>query len=233
MVCLPGTFMEGAKEKGILPPDERQRWLLVFSLGGDLRFISHHDTLRLFRRALARADIPVRYSEGFNPHPKVMIPLPRAVGIASQDDALVFETDRALDSVLALQRLQEKTPDDIEVISLRQLNRGEQLEPVRVRYRLDLHDMEINDLESRVERLKNLDTIPIQRTSPKTKAVRMVDIRPFLEAINASQDAVEFTLRFVAGATAKPAEAAGALGFDSGSILHRIERMEIEWKSTP
>jgi len=223
--------MEGAKQKDVSPPDERQRWMLVFSLGGDLRFISHHDTLRLFRRVLARADIPVRFTEGFNPHPKVMIPLPRAVGIASRDDALVFESDRALEPVQALQRLQEKTPNDIQVLALHPLGRGEQLEPLRVRYQLDLHDMNIGDLEARIDRLKAAEAIPVERISPKTKAAKMVDIRPFLEDLRSCDLAVEFTLKYVEGATAKPSEVARALGCEGHSIHHRIDRLEIQWKS--
>ena len=225
--------MEGATEKDVSPPGERFRWMLVFALRGDLRFISHHDTLRLFRRALARADIPVRYSEGFNPHPKVMIPLPRPVGVASRDEALVLETHRIIDPDQALQRLQEQTPNDIEVISLRRMERGEQMEPERVCYRLDLSDMNIDDLEARVEKMLTAETIPIERKSPKSKVARQVDIRPYLVDLRAAGQMVEFTLMVTGNGTAKPAEIAGALGYDPGSINHRIERLEVQWRSTP
>jgi radical SAM-linked protein len=225
--------MEGAVEIEVSPPGERFRWMLVFTLGGDLRFISHHDTLRLFRRALARADIPVRYSEGFNPHPKIMIPLPRPVGIASRDEALVLETNRIIDPDQALQRLQEQTPNDIEVISLRRMERGEQMEPQCVRYRLDLSDMNIDDLDTRVEKMMTAETIPIERKSPKSKDARLVDIRPYLLNLRATGQAVEFTLKVTGNGTAKPAEIAGVLGCDAGSINHRIERLEVQWKPTP
>ena len=46
---------------GVLDP-QRERWVFDFSLDGDLRFISHRDTLRLFHRALARASLPVSFS---------------------------------------------------------------------------------------------------------------------------------------------------------------------------
>jgi radical SAM-linked protein len=225
--------MEGAKEIVVSPPGERFRWMLTFSLGGDLRFISHHDTLRLFRRALARADIPVRYSEGFSPHPKVMIPLPRPVGVASRDEALVMETSRIIDPDQALPRLQEKTPDDIRLISLRRMERGEQMEPQRVRYRLDLRDLNIDDLEARVEKLLAAETLLIDRKSPKSKEARVVDIRPYLVDLRADGHTVDFTLMVTGNGTAKPAEIAGALGCDSGSINHRIERLEVQWRSTP
>src|SRR3990172_12981655 len=99
--------MEGTRQDA--PPREggRYRWLFAYSIDGDLRFISHHDTLRLFRRALARADLPVRFSEGFNPHPRIMIPLPRPVGIASRAEGLVVETVGLIDPDDALRRLQE------------------------------------------------------------------------------------------------------------------------------
>ena len=67
----------------------RCRCALEYTIGGDLRFISHRDTLRLFQRAVARAALPVRFTEGFNPHPRMMIPLPRPVGVASQAETLV------------------------------------------------------------------------------------------------------------------------------------------------
>lgn len=225
--------MEGALVQGGATHDERYRWLIVFAIGGDLRFLSHHDTLRLFRRALARADFPVRFTEGFNPHPKIMIPLPRPVGIASRDEALVVETTREIDPDTALPQIRKQTPEGIELLSLRRLQRGEQLEPQRVRYRLDASDLKMDDLEARVERLFATTCIPIERISPKRKQARQVDIRPYLVDLQAIGHSVEFTLLVTGGGTAKPAEIAGALGCDHGSINHRIERLEVQWSSTP
>src|SRR3989304_8362378 len=102
--------MEGVRKDCSPPCGERHRWLFAYSIDGDLRFISHHDTLRLFRRAMARANLPVRYSEGFNPHPRIMIPLPRPVGIASQAEAIVVETELPIDPDEALQQLRRHTP---------------------------------------------------------------------------------------------------------------------------
>ena len=66
----------------------REKWAFEFSVTGDLRFISHRDTVRVFQRALARAALPVAYSEGFNPHPRLSLPLPRAVGVASEAELM-------------------------------------------------------------------------------------------------------------------------------------------------
>ncbi|MBN1844663.1 MAG: DUF2344 domain-containing protein, partial [Sedimentisphaerales bacterium] len=46
---------------------------LWFDVEGDLRFLSHRDTLRCWQRALTRATVPLRYSQGFNPHPRLVL----------------------------------------------------------------------------------------------------------------------------------------------------------------
>ena len=54
-----------------------------------MRFLSHAETARVLQRACVRAAVPVRYSEGFNPHPRLSLPLPRPVGVESEDELLV------------------------------------------------------------------------------------------------------------------------------------------------
>ena len=222
--------MEGAKENGVSPPGERYRWMFVFVIGGDLRFISHHDTLRLFRRALARADLPVRFSEGFNPHPRIMIPLPRPVGIASRAEALVIETVGLIGPDDALQRLQEHTPENIRMVYVRRLGERERLVPELVRYRLDLGEPSPADRAARVRTILETEVVQVQRAIPKTDRTKPVDIRSFIAELSVDGDAVEFSLRMIGGGSAKPAEVASLLGCDAGSINHRIERLEVQWR---
>ncbi len=224
--------MEGDKENGASPPGERFRWKFVFAIGGDLRFISHHDTLRLFRRALARADIPVRFTEGYNPHPRIMIPLPRPVGIASRAEALVIETERFIDSDHALQRLNEHTPENIQVISVRRLDRQERIVAESGRYRLDLGESAPTDLAERVRTILDSPVVQIQRAIPRSTQTKRVDIRPFIASLSVDGSIVEFDLRVMDGRSCKPAEIATLLGCDAGSINHRIERMEVQWRQS-
>lgn len=56
---------------------------LRFRKTGPIRFISHLDLTRAFHRALARAEIPIRFSEGFSPHPRFTFALPLSVGMES------------------------------------------------------------------------------------------------------------------------------------------------------
>ncbi len=61
-----------------------------FEKTGPIRFISHLDLTRAFHRAFARADLPLKFSEGFSPHPKFSFALPLSVGTESQTELADF-----------------------------------------------------------------------------------------------------------------------------------------------
>jgi radical SAM-linked protein len=222
--------MDGIRAGKTHGSGERYRWAFAYSVTGDVRFISHHDTLRLFRRALARASLPVRFSEGFNPHPRIMIPLPRPVGVASDVELLVVEFEREIDADDALGRLQRHTPSGIRILEARRLRSGERLEVQSVAYRLERGADSPADLDARIYRALESDVIVVARADHKDGGVRSIDVRPYLVDMRLGGDAVEFVLRVTEGGTAKPAEIAGLLGYDPDSINHRIRRIEVQWR---
>ena len=114
------------------------RLAIRYAVEGDLRFISHHDTLRLFERALARAGIPVRYSEGFNPRPRFSVVVPRPVGVASRDELMVLEVTADLAADEALRRLQSQMPEGLTLLSAETLAPGARRVPCEVWYRLEI-----------------------------------------------------------------------------------------------
>ena len=63
---------------------------LLFSKTGRARYISHLDQMRTFQRAFFRAGIPIKHTEGFNPHAFVSIALPLSVGFSSECEILEF-----------------------------------------------------------------------------------------------------------------------------------------------
>lgn len=70
-----------------------QRLRIRFCRGEEIKFISHLDIMRLWERALRRAEIPLAYSEGFSPHPRISLAAPLAVGITSEAELMdVFIT---------------------------------------------------------------------------------------------------------------------------------------------
>lgn len=62
-----------------------------FSKEGSLKFIGHLDTMRYFQKVFARSGLPLRYSQGFNPHPLMEFASPLGVGITSNGEYVDFE----------------------------------------------------------------------------------------------------------------------------------------------
>ena len=64
------------------------RLRLRFKRGPEIKFISHLDIIRLWQRAFRRAGIPLAYSEGFNPHPRISLAAPLALGVTGEAELM-------------------------------------------------------------------------------------------------------------------------------------------------
>jgi radical SAM-linked protein len=65
-----------------------QRLRIRFSRGEEIKYISHLDLMRLWQRALNRAGLELAYSEGFNPHPRMSLAAPLALGVTSDAELM-------------------------------------------------------------------------------------------------------------------------------------------------
>jgi len=65
---------------------------MTFTKQGDMKYTSHLDMVRLFKRAFRRSGIALAYSHGFNPHPRLSLCIPLSLGYTSLGELLEFET---------------------------------------------------------------------------------------------------------------------------------------------
>lgn len=101
------------------------KYRLKFRKFGETRFVSHLDLVRLFTRLHTRAQLPLSYSEGFNPHPKMAIALPLSVGCASEGEYIDVSYDKDLSETFIMEELNKKAPIGIEIIKVQRLFEGE------------------------------------------------------------------------------------------------------------
>lgn len=80
-----------------------------------LKYISHLDLLRLFQRSFNRADIPINYSQGFNPHPKFSIANPLALGMESEEEYMDIELDYMPEEEF-IEKMNMILPKDVQII---------------------------------------------------------------------------------------------------------------------
>ncbi|NLC76914.1 MAG: DUF2344 domain-containing protein [Clostridia bacterium] len=88
---------------------------LEYSVGKEVRYLSHLDFLRLFIRALRRARLPVAYSQGFNPHAKVAFGPPLPVGITGSSEYLDVEFNEELPVTEIMDRLGQVLPRGVVI----------------------------------------------------------------------------------------------------------------------
>lgn len=86
-----------------------------FSKTGRAIYISHLDLMRTMQRAFLRADYPLKYSEGFNPHAQISILLPLSVGCASVCELMDFQLKEDVDLQALPERLTAVMPEGITV----------------------------------------------------------------------------------------------------------------------
>jgi radical SAM-linked protein len=227
----------GGGEKDITVCSKGQKselWYRVairFRVDGDLRFISHHDTMRLFERALSRAQLPVRYSEGFNPRPKMSLPLPRPVGVATEADMLVFELREPVDAAEAMTRLAQQMPGGLVLLEALALESHGKLHPEQVVYEVALSSEQVDAARPAVERLLAAEHWPVERSDERGRPLRSIDLRPMLVEVSVEPDALRWTCRVPDNGSARPGEWLQAFGLDARALLHRVRRIAVHWQS--
>ena len=94
---------------------------IKFRKWGVMKFIGHLDMMRYFQKAVRRANIDIKYSEGFSPHQIMSFAAPLGVGITSDGEYLDIEVNKTLSSKESVQALNNTMVDGVEVVSYVQL----------------------------------------------------------------------------------------------------------------
>lgn len=94
-------------------------YVLKFKKEGYMRYISHLDIARLFRRSFSRINIRLKHSEGFNPHPKMSFAQPLSLGYESTGEYLEFETSLPQEPEKMKEALNAVLPQGIAVLAVR------------------------------------------------------------------------------------------------------------------
>lgn len=198
-----------------------------FAIEGDLRFISHHDTLRMWARVLSRADVPVRRSEGFNPRPRLSVVLPRNVGVASCDERLVVELAEPMCVAEVARRLTPQLPGGLRLLDVAEWTSAKPPQPRSVGYELRLRPDEITIVQERADWFRSQDKVVVERRGVGAERGKPVDVRFFVTDVHIDADRLAWTQQWTPQGTAKPGEVLEALGLSARDHLHRLQRTRV------
>ncbi|CAG7627006.1 TIGR03936 family radical SAM-associated protein [Actinacidiphila bryophytorum] len=153
-----------------------QRIRLRYTKRGRLRFTSHRDFQRAFERALRRAEVPMAYSAGFTPHPKVSYANAAPTGVGSEAEYLEIGLAQVRDPELLRALLDESLPaglDVIEAVEARTSGLAERLEASVWQLRLD--GVQPDEARRAVAAFLAADTVEVQRSTKN--GIRTFDCR--------------------------------------------------------
>lgn len=89
----------------------------VFARKGALSYIGHLDLMRCFERAIRRAELPILYSQGYNPRPMMVFALPLGVGIHTEGDVVDVPMSVPVDPEEFITKVNEELPVDLKILS--------------------------------------------------------------------------------------------------------------------
>ena len=101
--------------------NDMHRYLLGFYKKGNMRFISHLDLQRLFKRCIKRAGIEVAYSNGFNPHEKINIVHPLSLGFETDLDYFEIDTQKPYPEDQMVESMNLALPEGIRFAFCREI----------------------------------------------------------------------------------------------------------------
>ncbi len=99
-----------------------QRFRIWFRKGDRVRYISHLDVLRYWERAIRRADLPLSYSQGFTPHPKIAFASPLPLGFIGESEVMEVTLDERVAVEEFEERIRAETSDDLGVMRVAEVS---------------------------------------------------------------------------------------------------------------
>jgi radical SAM-linked protein len=148
------------------PPVQRLR--IRYAKRGRLRFTSHRDFSRAFERALVRARVPMAYSSGFNPHPRISYAGASPTGAASEAEYLEIGLAEVTDPARLAEQLDEALPEGLDVIAVVEATSGSLADHLEAsRWRIDLPDTPEPVVSAAVEAFLAADSVPVERMTKK------------------------------------------------------------------
>jgi radical SAM-linked protein len=215
-----------------------------FRIAGAMRFLSHAETARVLQRACARAGLPVRYSEGFNPHPRMSLPLPRPVGVEAEEEVFIVRLceeggtveSRAGREASVKRALAEQLPEGMEVRAVDLVGAGASFQPRSAEYVLPLRVGERADLGERLReeivKVMESEHCMVERVCGEGRAARPVDVRPFLLSVRLEGESLIVQHRTGAGGSIRLEEILQLFGLGRQDLAGPVRRTNVIWETT-
>ncbi len=204
------------------------RLRIRFKRGPEIKFISHLDIIRLWQRAFRRAGISLAYSEGFNPHPRISLAAPLALGVTSEAELMDIFVAGGVSPHNLGTAVSCQLPPGISIREVYMIATTLPSLQSRIRYAEYRVDVETGKDEKEVEAalvsLLSEEHLPWQHqrdTGPRSYDLRALISDLWLTSWRSGYSTIGMRLRCDGGGSGRPEQVAKALGFSQPRSIHR------------
>jgi radical SAM-linked protein len=206
-----------------------QRLRIRFSRGEEIKFISHLDIMRLWQRVLHRAGIPLAYSEGFSPHPRISLAAPLQVGITSQTELMDLFCTKWVSPHFFTDAVNQQLPPGIKILQVYAV--APTLPSLQSQVSYSEYEVQIEtekdkpDIESALTSLLSAKQLPWHHE--RDTGTHSYDLRALIDELWLTQwhkgsCAIGMRLRCDNSGSGRPEQVAAALGFTNyPKSIHR------------
>jgi radical SAM-linked protein len=221
------------RDSSVLKKEMRRKVRMRFTKEGEVRFLSHLELAHLFHRASRRADLPLSYSEGFHPMPRIVFARALPVGVESQGEIVDIELEGRITPLEVMERLNQTLPPGLKIMEVKEVSL---LMPPPSFHHRSVYWISLDHLLSKEETLAKirffLEKEEFFLTQERKGKRRSVDVRPLIEEIDVREQnshwGVELIVRGGMARSAKASEIIGVITGLEGDALSqcRIVKME-------
>jgi len=209
-----------------------QRLRIRFSRGEELKFISHLDIMRLWQRTLHRAGIPLAYTEGFSPHPRISLAAPLPVGVTSQCELTDIFCTKWVSPHFFTTELSQQLPSGIQILQVYLVAPtmpSLQSQVGYAEYKVELEtEKDKQGIEAALASLLSVKQLPWHHE--RDTGTRNYDLRALIDDLwlidwRSGYCTIGMRLRCDSGGSGRPEQVAAALGFSHHP--HSIHRTKL------
>jgi radical SAM-linked protein len=208
-----------------------QRLRLRFCRGEEVKYISHLDLMRLWQRALNRVGVPLAYSEGFNPRPRISLAAPLALGVTSEAELMDIVMTRWSSPHAFTESVSRQLPRGIQIRQVHNIAPTMPSLQSQVRYAeyaVELEtEKEQKDIESDITSLLSKEYLPWQHQ--RDTGPRHYDLRRLIDDLwvidwHSGYGRIGMKLRCDSNGSGRPEQVTAALGFENyPKSIHRTK----------
>ena len=208
---------------------------IKFNVAGTLRFLSHSETMRVFQRAFTRAEINIVHSRGFNPRPKISLPMPRPVGVEAEGELLTIKIEGkkgCFDEKEFLSKLAGQLPEGIDLVSAKISEAKKTFQIGEAAYILTVRPGSLKPkLKDRIEELLESESLVVSRQVDAKGRRRDVDVRGFLDKIEIRSQEIEVECKISPAGTIRVDEIMSLLELGQEDLAGPVRRMSVRWQA--